>query len=119
MPTTKPSTAKKAASKAEAKTRTTVRAEVHFPAVLEALKGKKDGMTLQEMVAATKVDYRILHNVTWRLEGSPEVRDKTKIGELRKPDEKRIQRVGEGRTVRYALVPTRKPRATKAPAKAS
>lgn len=98
--------------------RSTQKAEVHFPAVIAALKGKKDGLTLKALEEATGVEYRVLHNVTWRLEGSPEVRNKAKFGELRDPEGRKIQRVGEGRTVRYALVPTKARRARKAPAKA-
>jgi hypothetical protein len=116
MPTPKKATtAKKAATKAETK-RSTQRADQHFPTVLQALKGKKDGLTLKQLEDATGIDYRVLHNVTWRLEGSPEVRNKARFGEINKPTERAIERVGEGRTVRYKAIVKR---VRKTPAKAT
>jgi hypothetical protein len=93
--------------------RSTVSAPTLFEPVVEILKaaGPK-GLKLKDLAAQlrargielpdTSNPYRVLHNATWRLEGSPEVRDKEHFGQLRKPGERQIHRVpGQGAT--YAI----------------
>lgn len=67
--------------------------------VYEAIQAAgEDGITLKDLEETTGLRYRVLHNVTWRLEGGP-----SKDGSTRKyPDNVKVQRVGAGRTVRYA-----------------
>jgi hypothetical protein len=105
-PTGAASKATPAKGKGEDKpSRSTTDAMAVAPDVVAFLKkaGTK-GATLTEISEATNLRGRVVHNVTWRLEGSPEVRDKEKFGTLRKPDERQIHRLsGTGRNVRYAL----------------
>lgn len=87
--------------------RVTVSAPAQFDNVMQAITEAGDeGITLKALSEATGLPYRVVHNVTWRLEGSPEVRPNNKagrkLGEPAKPDEAKIQRVGKGRTVLYA-----------------
>lgn len=89
--------------------RTTVAADTQFDTVLGAVKAAgKDGITLAELVQTTGLPYRVVHNVTWRLEGSP------KQGSTTKPDERKIARVNTDRKVRYAM-PRYQPTGAKAP----
>lgn len=97
--------AKPEAPKAEAKPkRSTVRADGELQgkvlAVIEA--AGEDGITLKALSDALGIRTRVLHNVTWKLEGSPEVKAEadTPKGEPRKPDEVRVKRL-DGRPVRW------------------
>lgn len=88
--------------------RTTVSAPTQFDRVMAVItKAGPEGATLKAISEATGLGYRVVHNVTWRLEGSPAVRDNpkksVKVGDVQKPDEVKAQRVGEGRTVKYAV----------------
>lgn len=62
------------------------------------------GITIPELVNQTGLPYRVLHNVTWTLEGSPEPSPSSpNYGIPRYPDQIRARRLNTGdRTVRYA-----------------
>lgn len=85
--------------------RKTEKASDHFETVVAALKAAgRDGLSLTALGEQTGIKPRVLHNVCWRLEGSPEVRDKDKYGELRKPAERQIHRKdGTGSRVVYVV----------------
>jgi hypothetical protein len=125
MPDTQKDSSKGQADKAqpESAKRTTVKAEDHFDDVLAFVRkqGAK-GATLKAIAEATNLPGRVVHNITWRLEGSPEIHEgkAVKLGQPRKPDQVRLQRrSGTGRSVVYELVPSKSRRTTKATAKAS
>lgn len=66
--------------------------------VTQAVKSAgKEGATLSDLVSATGLTYRQVHNATWRMEGSP------KDGACRKPEERVISRINTDRKVRYVL----------------
>lgn len=125
MPASKTNGSKGQATKAQPESkpeRTTVKAEDHFDEVITFVRkqGAK-GATLKAIAEATKLSGRIVHNVCWRLEGSPEIHEgaKVKRGVPRKPDERKLQRrSGTGRSVVMELVPTTR-RASRKPAKAT
>lgn len=126
MPATKTESSKGQADKAQPESkRTTVKAEDYFaPAVEFVRKQGAKGATLKQIAEALNLRGRIVHNLGWRLEGSPEIHEgaKVKRGVPRKPDEVRLQRrSGTGRSVVYELAkPARSRRqATKATAKVS
>lgn len=76
-----------------------------FVKVLDTLtKAGKDGLTLGELSEKTGIPYRAVHNITWRLEGSP------KDGRV-KTEEQKIKRVSRG-PVRYAVILPGQPRTT-------
>lgn len=86
-------------------TRTTVFATTEFDKVLKAVKAAGGaGISLKLLSEKTGLRARVVHNVTWRMEGSPEIHDnaKTKLGVPRKPMERSIHRKsGTGRSVVY------------------
>lgn len=115
--TTRKATAPKAEAKPKVETpeeetkaqRTTVSAPTQFDRVMGFItKAGEEGITLKDLSEKTGLPYRVVHNVTWRLEGSPAIKDNAskgiKIGDVQKADEVRAKRVGKGRTVRYAAV---------------
>jgi hypothetical protein len=66
----------------------------------------EEGVTLAELVGLTGLEYRVLHNVTWVLEGSPEPSPGSpNYGVPRHPDRIRARRLkSSGRTVRYTAL---------------
>lgn len=66
--------------------------------VVKAIKTNKGKATLKDITNTTKLPYRVVHNVTWRMEGSP------KGGTLTKREEAMIKRVNTSRKVEYALI---------------
>lgn len=82
---------------------TRVKAEDLFEPVLKAITASgPEGITLRELAEATSVRTRILSNVTYRLQKA-----------------EKVNRLGEGRKIRYASVEApkaRKPRTRKAAA---
>jgi len=77
-------------------TRSTVSARDQFDKVLAVIsKAPAEGISLKDLSTATGLTYRQLHNVTWRMEGSP------KQGKVTKPDEVLVHRTGETTSVRY------------------
>lgn len=67
--------------------------------VLKAIKAAgAEGISLKDLESKTGIRYRILHNVTWVMEGSP------REGTLAHRDQKVIKRVNTGRTVLYAAL---------------
>lgn len=98
MPTTN---TPKAEAKGEDKPeRSTVAAKGEFDKVLARVKAAgKAGIGLADLAKATGLPYRVVHNITWRMEGSP------KDGALRKPEERVIVRVNTDRKVLYAIRP--------------
>lgn len=73
--------------------------------VLEAIKDAgKDGISLKDLVEVTGIRYRVLHNVTWKLEGSPEPkRDHPNYGVPRDPKGIKVERVHKGKAIYRAL----------------
>jgi hypothetical protein len=77
--------------------RSTVSAKDQFEKVLAVIsKAPEGGVSLKDLSTATGLTYRQLHNVTWRMEGSP------KEGRVTKPDEAIVHRTGDTTAVRYA-----------------
>jgi len=87
-----------AATRAPASQGPQVRADADTQAkVLAAIRtAGKTGASLRELEAATKIRYRVLHNVTWHLEGRP-VRGTTRRGD--KVQARRLP----GNSVRYVV----------------
>jgi hypothetical protein len=67
--------------------------------VLEAIKAGKGTATLKDIVSKTGLPYRVVHNVTWRMEGAP------RQGTLLHREEAVIRRTNLGRTVTYGVRP--------------
>jgi hypothetical protein len=103
--------------------RTTVKAEAYFKPAVEFVRSQgKTGATLKQIASALKLSGRVVHNLGWRLEGSPEIHEgkSTKLGSPRKPDEVQLRRRGgTGRSVVYEIAPKRARATRKAPAKAT
>ena len=75
-----------------------VQAKSQYEAVLAKVKAAgAQGITIGDLAKATGLPYRVVHNVTWRMEGGP------KDGSLKHPDEKVIKRVNTDRKVLYAV----------------
>ena len=70
-------------------------------AVIE--KAGKEGLTLKEIEAATHLPYRVVHNATWRLEGSPKESKRLHL------EEWKVIRVNTDSRVRYAKKPAGTP----------
>jgi hypothetical protein len=67
--------------------------------VFSAIKAAgREGITLKELCDKTGLRYRVVHNLTWRMEGGPVE------GELKHPTQRTIKRVNLDRTVRYATM---------------
>lgn len=71
----------------------------HAEAILKVVKAKKGQATLKDIVEGTGLSYRVVHNLTWRMEGSP------KNGSFTKKDEAVIRRTNLDRKVTYGLKP--------------
>ena len=70
----------------------------HVAKVHKAITAHKGHATLKDITATTGLPYRVVHNLTWRMEGSP------KGGTLTKREEATIKRVNTGRTVEYGRI---------------
>lgn len=112
----KPETAK---AQPESKpSRTTVKAEDYFqPAIAFVRSQGKKGATLKQIAEKLNLRGRVVHNLGWRLEGSPEIHDgkAVKLGQPRKPAEVFLRRrSGTGRSVVYEIAPASARKAAKA-----
>jgi hypothetical protein len=67
--------------------------------VLKAITAKKGTATLKDIVESTGLRYRVVHNLTWRMEGAP------RNGTLLHREEAVIRRTNLGRTVTYGVRP--------------
>lgn len=89
--TSKKSSLKTSTKKSSTSTPTLTTNEVK---VLDIIKKSPKGITLKDLEVKSGLRYRVIHNLTWRLEGGP------KDGNLTLP--KHIQRVNVSRGVLYA-----------------
>jgi hypothetical protein len=76
-----------------------VQAKSQYEVVLDKVRaaGPK-GITIGDLAKAVNLPYRVVHNVTWRMEGGPA------NGTLKHPDEKVIKRINTDRKVIYAVL---------------
>jgi hypothetical protein len=84
-----------------------MRFDINSPEVKKVLdivgKAGPEGITLKELEAKSGLRYRVVHNITWRLEGSP------KEGKRAHLDEWKLIRVNTDSKVRYGLKPAGTP----------